>query len=221
MKKLIAMAVCTVFTIGASAQSFFSTETGEEPRIGIYTGFNLATLKSSESNDGVKNRAAFHVGISADFPIVESLHIVTGMNISSKGLRADYRYDDSTIKMNGKPIYMEWPVLASYRYNFNDETQLEVNVGPYFAFGLGGKVKTEVSLKGESVEETETIYFGSGNDRLIEKRFDCGIQLGAGVTLAQHYNIGLAYQFGLVNLIDSDDYSVKQRNLMISLGYKF
>ena len=38
-------------------------------------------------------------------------------------------------------MYLEIPVLASYRYNFSDAAQLQINVGPYFAYGVGGKIK--------------------------------------------------------------------------------
>lgn len=48
-----------------------------------------------------------------------------------------------------------------------------------------------------------------------------GLQVGAGVTFAQHYYIGFAYQFGLVNTTNYDKETVKNKNWMISLGYNF
>ena len=35
--------------------------------------------------------------------------------------------------------YLELPVYASYRLNFAEESQLQVNFGPYFAYGANGR----------------------------------------------------------------------------------
>ncbi len=230
MKKFIVLAACAVFAIGASAQSFFSTEKGEELKIGVHAGLNLAKMQCSDDGDDIKNRAAFHFGVSVDVPLVKSLHVITGVNFSSKGFKEEFSDElyvngnsyDVDYNIKGKPFYLEIPVLASYRYHFNDAAQLELNFGPYFAFGLGGKVNAELSVLGES-EEEDVDYFGSGDDEeyFTDKRFDFGLQLGAGVTLKDHYNIGLAYQWGLINFTGDDDYTVKQRNFMLTVGYKF
>ena len=53
-------------------------------------------------------------------------------------------------------------------------------------------------------------------------RFDAGLKIGAGVTFSQHYYVGMAYEWGFVNLLkDCDNISLKNKNLMISLGYNF
>ncbi len=234
MKKFITLAVCAVFALSASAQrasssstSFFSTEKSEKVQWGVQAGLNVPTLKYSEDGDDIKSRAAFHVGVTLDLPVVESFHIVTGLNLSSKGFKVketeSYDGEDIVYTMKGKPLYLELPVLASYRYHISDAAQIEVNFGPYFAFGLGGKVTEKLSYDGES-EDEDYNYFGNEDDDedyFVDKRFDCGLQLGAGVTFAKCFNVGFAYQFGLTNLVDSDDFSVKQRNFMLSVGYRF
>ena len=47
-----------------------------------------------------------------------------------------------------------------------------------------------------------------------------GLQVGTGITFNKIY-VGAAYEFGLTNAIDEDDYSVKNSNFMINVGYNF
>ncbi|NPD90971.1 porin family protein [Xylanibacter muris] len=228
MKKILLIAVCAVCSLTASAQrasssssSFFSTEKADQGiTFGIRAGLNMANMSASE--DGVsaspESRTSFHVGVIADIPLMQSLYIQSGLFFQNKG----YKFDDEE-KETAKPMYLEIPILASYRYNFSDAIQLQINAGPYFAYGIGGKVKYEYNGR-----STEDDFFGSYDDEDCAgyKRFDCGLQFGAGVTFSNHYYLGFAYQLGLTNIKDlpssyEGDFSVKNRNWMISLGYNF
>jgi len=229
MKKLFLIAVCTFSALAVSAQrasssssSFFSTEKVEGGvQFGIRAGLNFAnaSFSSDEYSVSPKSRTTFHVGVIADIPLMQSLYIQTGLYLQNKGCKEEYSRETTT----AKPMYLEIPILASYRYNFSDAAQLQINFGPYLAYGIGGKIKSESD--GESEEED---FFGSydDSDNAGYKRFDMGLQVGAGVTFASHYYVGVAYQFGLVNTKDlpsnyDGDYSVKNKNWMISLGYNF
>lgn len=229
MKKILLVAALAVCSLTVSAQrasssssSFFSTEKADGGvKFGIRAGLNLSNMSMSEDNVSVSldSRASFHVGVVADIPLMQSLYVQTGLFLQDKG----FKQEEDGATLTGKPMYLEIPVLASYRYNFSDAAQLQINVGPYFAYGLGGKAKYEED--GKSAEED---FFGSydEDDTFGCKRFDCGLQFGAGMTFASHYYIGFAYQLGLTNIADlpssyEGDYSVKNKNWMISLGYTF
>ena len=62
--------------------------------------------------------------------------------------------------------------------------------------------------------EEEVDYFHDDTNK-----FDVGLQIGAGMTFAKHIYLGVAYEFGFVNVID--DVKSKNSNFMISLGYQF
>ena len=51
------------------------------------------------------------------------------------------------------------------------------------------------------------------------KRFDFGLGLKAGVEFSKKYQVAISYDFGLVEV--AKDLGMKNRNLMISLGYMF
>jgi len=224
MRKFLLVAACAFCALTVSAQrasssssTFFSTEKVEGGvQFGIRAGLNSSNMAfSSDGNTlTVKSRTSFHVGLIADIPVVESFYIQTGLYYQNKGWKQEY----SGVESNYKPMYLEIPLLASYRYNFSDAAQLQINFGPYFAYGIGGKEKYDY---GYDEDDYECDFFGDDGDW---NRFDMGLQVGAGVTFAQHYYIGFAYEFGLTNIADiddDDDYSYKNRNWMISLGYNF
>lgn len=223
MKKVLLVAACAFCALTVSAQrasssstSFFSTEKVESGvQFGIRAGLNFSNMSYSEDGYSLspKSRTSFHVGLIADIPVVESFYVQTGLYFQNKGWKLEYEYEETE---TAKPMYLEIPILASYRYNFSDAAQLQINFGPYFAYGIGGKVKWE----SDEYEEEEYDFFDKDNF----KRFDMGLQVGAGILLGQHYYLGFAYEFGLTNIADvddDDDYSYKNRNWMISLGYNF
>lgn len=222
MKKIIIVAVCAFCALTASAQrasssssSFFSTEKAEGGvQFGIRAGLNMAGMAYEEDNVTVSkdNKTNWHVGIIADIPMMESLYVQTGLYLQNKG----YKEKEGGYELTANPMYLEIPVLASYRYNFSDAAQLQINVGPYFAYGVGGKIKET-----DDGDEDKWDCFGDKEDA-DWKRFDCGLQIGAGLTIAKNYYIGAAYEFGFSNIAkDSGDGKLKNKNWMFSVGYNF
>lgn len=245
MKKLLLAAVFVVSTFTAQAQKtdnspvFFSTEKAESGvTFGFRAGLNFSnmSLKLGNQRPELDSRTAFHVGLVTDIPIVKSLYVQTGFYLQSKGMKytesEDYYYG---YEITGSPLYLQIPVLLSYRCDFSNAVQLQVNFGPYFAYGIGGKLKLESWDEYDS-ESYSYDFFGGDfledmdyNDWKISK-FDCGLQVGAGFTFAKHYYLGFAYEFGLVNIFDvgrnhnsglSDRISMKNRNWMLGIGYTF
>lgn len=218
MKKLFIAILCAFMALSASAQrasssssSFFSTEKADNGvRFGLRGGLNLSTISLSEDNVSVStdSRAAWHVGAIVDIPLMQSLYIQSGLYFMDKGGKET----DGDYKETYSPMYLEIPVLASYRYDFGSAAQLQINVGPYFAYGVGGKIKEKDEYEDE--EEEYEIFDHA-------KRFDCGLQFGAGVTFASHYYIGFAYDLGLTNIAKDSDYKIKNRSWMFSVGYTF
>lgn len=218
MKKTLLLLVCAISALTVSAQravstssSVFSTERADQPvTFGIRGGVNFA--KQTASADGysasAKSNVGFNVGVSVDIPMLESLYLQTGLYYTVKGYKLDvedYEYEEVyTEKTN--PSYLEIPILASYRYNFSDRTQLQINFGPYVACGIAGKYKYD----GE-----EEDFFGDAN-----KRFDAGLAFGAGMTFG-HFFVGLNYDLGLTNTLKDSDASFKNRSLSINVGYNF
>ncbi len=216
MKKLILAAVCFVgVSFASQAQEFFDKSKPENNvTLGVRAGLNLSTISDMQAD----YRAGFNVGVSADFGIFKSLYINSGLYFSMKGANCDLVFSDGYMAAEGKlkmnPMYLEIPVMASYRYNFNEDTQWQLNFGPWFAFGIAGDVTGEASIEGYKEEESLRFFDAGGN------HFDMGLALGTGVTYRKFF-VGINYQFGLTHAISTEIGNPNTSNFSISLGYNF
>ena len=77
------------------------------------------------------------LGVGMDYGFSEKWSLQSGLMISSKG----WKYKEEGEKMTFRPIYLDIPILAAYKFNISDNTKFVINAGPYLAFGLGGKAK--------------------------------------------------------------------------------
>jgi hypothetical protein len=212
MKKLFLAIVCLACSLTISAQSasssstsFFSSEKSDAPiTFGIRGGVNFSKVTATSEGYSVsaKNNTGFNVGVSMDVPMLESLYFQTGMYFVQKG----FKDGDTT----SKPDYLEMPLYMSYRYNFASSVQLQVNFGPYLAYGIAGKT---------SADNTDYDCFGDNGGY---KNFDCGLGFGAGLTVNKIF-FGINYDLGLTNVSKaSSDYgSLKNRSLSLNVGFNF
>ena len=220
MRKLLLSIAALVCTVSVSAQrasssssSFFSTEKAEQPiTFGVRGGVNFAGMSGSDADD-LDGRVGFNFGVNVDIPLLQSLYLQTGLYATQKGWKYEETYYDEKYEETANPLYLEVPVLASYRYNFSDAVQLQFNVGPYFAYGIAGKVKLS-----DSEEEYKEDYFGDDDDQAGGKRFDVGLQVGTGVTIKKFF-VGCAYEFGFAKAVE--DSNAKNTNFMVNVGYNF
>lgn len=233
MKKLFVAAVAAVCAFSVSAQrasdsSEFSFWDGDQTEqkivIGPRVGLNVSTLNATNMEmDGDKSKVGFNVGVAVEFPIVRSFYINSGLFYTTKGIKFEESGYDWKETETYNAGYLQLPVYASYRLNFAEESQLQINFGPYFAYGVNGKVNYKSNDEGE-VEKVSYDLFGTGEDKAGFKRFDCGLGVGLGYTFNRIY-LGLTYEIGLVNVLDTKEYGnlakMKNSNFNISIGYNF
>ena len=209
MKKILLTLACLLGAITLSAQSTPDNSQSEKlVTIGIRAGLNIANY-SGHSFDGLKSKCGFVGGISADFALSKYFYINSGLFLSMNGAK----YNGYSEKINLSPIYLKIPVMPSLRYRFNKNVQWQLNFGPYFAYGIGGKA--QVDLKGIGKADEDFFSEEGGG-----KRFDVGLGVGTGITYKKVY-FGLEYNFGLTSIGRYDDVDGKNRAFAISLGYNF
>ena len=101
---------------------------------------------------------------------------------------------------------LEIPLVIKYGFKATDNIALLPFVGPYFAYG----VSTDEKWKGVSGGEK----FSRVN------RNNMGFKLGCGAEFNKIY-AELGYQFGVTNIIDSDDINARNNALFLNLGVNF
>lgn len=187
-------------------------------------GLNVSNL------GGLGSRTGFHIGARAEFPLLSladrSTYLNTGVLLSLKGCSQDYGNWGSA-KVN--PYYLDVPIHFGYKHAITRVVSVFAEGGPYVGIGLFGKSKIQkpANLEGSTPEEYDTNIF---TERGL-KRFDFGLGFRIGAELWQRYSVSLGYDWGLINQyrqsesIESEHFhqtsNLKNRNLTISLSYKF
>lgn len=209
MKKvLLFFALVAISVVSINAQ--------DNLKWGVMAGMNV----SKYTITGFDNRIGFHAGVKAELGLSQEAsgaYMDFAALLTLKGAKIDGG-SIASIKLN--PYYLEVPVHVGYKYAVNDDFALFGSVGPYIAVGLFGKAKAKVDGNIADLGElgtnsaSENIF---GDDGL--KRFDFGLGLKAGVEFSKKYQVAISYDFGLVEV--AKDLGMKNRNLMLSLGYMF
>ena len=173
----------------------------------VKVGMNMSNYTGDMDTD---MKIGFNVGVGMEYQFSDMWSIQPSLMLTQKG--AKIKEDGETMKFN--PMYLEIPVLAAARFAVADNQNIVVKAGPYFAFGVAGKVK---------VGDDKADFFGDGDDQFGGKRFDCGIGVGVAYEIGKFF-VGLDGEFGFTNVVDfkSDGVSnPKNMNFSIGVGYKF
>ena len=109
-------------------------------------------------------------------------------------------------------VYVELPLLLTYRFNVSEKLKLIFSGGGYIAYGITGKFKNTNTLLDGSKRKDKVDSFSAG----VEK-FDTGLAAGAALEYNDKYSIGLSSDFGL----KSTEARFKNRTYGLSFGYRF
>lgn len=201
MKKFLMTAVLGMFALAGFSQVKWDAK----------LGMNFSNITKV---DNTKALPGFQLGVGMDYGFSESWSLQSGLIISSKGYKYDAE-DAHDYSFKARPIYLDIPILAAYKFNISDNTKFVINAGPYLAFGLGGKCKYD---EGGDYK----LFKGEDGDDAEMKRFDLGIQYGVGLEINEHYLVNLTGQNGFIspnNWDEGKDY--KNMTFSIGVGYRF
>ena len=192
---------------------------------GIRAGMNYATILNAPAGKGV---IGFNVGGNLDVGFCNWFHLQTGLYLSMKGVDAEYEVRETPLPATVgafvnyevhhyydrfSPIYLEIPVLASFRIGLSDNADIQFGVGPYIAFSLGEEQLYDHSIYGRWVYQKE---------EEIEP-FDFGLQANIGASI-KHFYIGVGYQIGIPSKKIWDiegEHVIRTSNAMLNIGYNF
>lgn len=203
MKRLLIGVLCALISTCAFAESTFwdSTKSTEGFSLSAGLGMNVASL-TKQNLWGSK--VGLNVGIMAEKPVLNSLSVKAGLFYTMKGAKNGGRDTGfgATLRSTLDPGYLEIPVMASYRYQLNEQIRLQFDFGPYFAFGLHGEDVKKVS--GGASSPTKTVYklFGSKGQM---NRFDLGLRFGPEIVFNNKLRAGIAYEIGFTNAVKGEE----------------
>ena len=199
MKRLfgiILLAACMVAALPAQAQL----------RWGVKGGVNLSKASFTNIGDNFKkdNFTGFFIGPMAEFQIpVVGLGLDASLLFAQRGITVSGEGEDYTVKQNGIDI----PVNLKYSIGLGSLIGFYLAAGPDFYFDLG----KDKRLAGADVDK---------------RKAEVGINLGAGVKLFSHLQVGANYNIPLgktAKLVDEDGEfaSYKTKTWQFSVAYLF
>lgn len=162
---------------------------------------------------------SFNVGATCDFRKSKKFLGRTGIYYTEKGFN-----ELSTLYTNLN--YLEMPMLAVFQLPVGKVVKFEMQVGLFFAYGVGGKRNMHVSDP-VYIEEYDVYDYDhfkyveipnfkdSDWDKAEYKRFDTGINLGFGINFSR-FCIGASYDLSI-----GHEHRNSNHCLMIDLGYTF
>lgn len=186
----------------------------------LTTTFCLFQLNSNAQNFGLFGGVGFnkekinqHVGLNMSIPLSNSSAIESGLAYSNKkSSEFIYNYDIGSqtldVEQNIEAHYIEAPLLFKMGFDIG-KFHLFGNVGPYFGYGISGKVKYNSSVW---IWETRTYDY----TQEINNKIDIGMNYGLGVAY-NSLQLRTMYLDGLTNVVNSS----KNKELRLSLVYMF
>jgi hypothetical protein len=206
--------------------------------VGISTGTNLSRMSVSLrdlSTFKINPTFGYNANLMVDYKINPSLSLSTGLSISRKGFNQHIKYFympglDTTADMTSKLTYLELPIYLKFNTTIN-QISVFYGFGPYVAYGLYGKVTTEIT--GRMTENlVDKVKWDKSRDYHSDllntygysnlKRFDFGVGTLIGLKY-KNVIISASYQYGLKNLMWEffQDEKMSNSSLSLSVGYFF
>ena len=176
MKKNIIILCVLSFVLTSTVRS--------DTRLGVKAGVNLANFFINENALRTSNFTGYQVG-----PIVEFKLPVVGMGFdiamlyNQQGLK--FKFHD--IDFEERQSTLDVPVNLKFKFGLYESLWGYLTAGPYVSFKLKGY---DFSSMPENIR-----------NELKNESFGAGINLGGGIELFEHLQIGVNYRIGL-----TDDY---------------
>lgn len=164
-----------------------------------YGSSNGGLANYKKSNNGIQAGVSFQAGITPGFSIVSELYFIRkgGKLTANNPLNSGA----SSLRLNS----IEMPVLARVHVG-----QFYMNAGPSIAYNLGGTSKI--------ADVSDKLAFSNSVDGF--KRFDAGVQMGAGVEFPfkqRRIALDIRYNYGLTNISYKNE--IYNRAVMVSVHF--
>lgn len=222
MKKQILLLISTIIFLSSFSSNAQKANSDEKVRIGIIAGGNFNTILFKNYTfdfDGKKLRAGFNIGINTDIKLSRNIYLQSNLFFITKG---SGRKDQANLKTD----YLEMPLAIVLKVP-SKTNNFFFGAGPYFAYGLSGKVEYESGSTANVKFQKEGFISYDPPYDVYFKPFDAGIHALVGYEFKKHFFVQATGQLGLINI--APDYNLSGLNnpvyhnagFGLSLGYRF
>ena len=202
---------------------------------GVKAGVSFSSSLINNDEAKINTKFGYQFGITADYRFSPSFLLQSGLLLSEKGSKIYGLQSGNLVGGDGtdpriynfNQVYLQLPVYAVSEINLTEDFKLVASLGPYVAYGVGGKTSLTLddsATWGDNITEQKFDTFGDAEEHMEQlKPFDFGF--GFGVHAECHkFIFGLTSELGILNLFQDtfrDTYSYRNLNAAFTVGYKF
>jgi hypothetical protein len=160
MRTLFKMAVALfVLSMSSHLQAQFFVEKDRNVIFQLRGGMNLSNVSSWKNEYGFKKgkvRMGYNVSGIADITVGKDTYLQTGLSFRTKGAKINsLSTPEGDMEAVMEAMYIQLPVYITYKFNFPGDSHLVFAIGPYVAYGVGGKTTfTSLSDSASTVQNT-------------------------------------------------------------------
>jgi len=219
--KLLGLAFCIAFFSSCcSYKGKVMLESCSSVLFGVTAGANSSNFSEGGEYDygGQDNasRIGVQLGARAFLPINDNFSVESGLGFASKGSTTDFGSESDggevfSLEERTRLSYLEVPILARYQFN---NTGFSTFAGLQPSLLLSAKQEVEGTGQPSVSMDVKDSF----------KNFDTAAVLGVGYQFNNGLQLNASYDFGLVNIVDSNTQGLgelRNRSLKLSLGYIF
>ena len=245
MKTTVKLIITLLFLAGATAAN---AQFKAGLRIGGNLS-NIIT-DNKEFKERKNEKIGFHGGITAEYMFSPSFGIQTAILYSEKGTKLTFTEIKTNVEegsvaykvyVTPRVGYLEMPLHAVYKLPLGTASSINFSAGPYIAYGVTEVFKVHYDLEftgkiardtkqqiRENLDDAAEVIQDSFNETIVLFKedglltpFDFGAGLAIGCEL-HGFEAKIGMDMGLKNIYrEKEDYSIKNTNIYLSLGYKF
>ena len=179
MKKIILSLVLLVSFVGAQTASAFSFDWG------VTGGYNLTKLKFDKQSKffDTNGNSGWFLGVKANLGLIGGFGLDGALLYNQMKYSTTADYSLGTVSINETARSFAIPINLKYSIGLGKMANVYVTTGPQFDFALGDK----------SDDDNTTAFVST----FEQENMTTSWNVGAGVNLFKHFDIGLSYNFGL------------------------
>lgn len=200
-------------------------------------GISVSDMDIQHLKTNVK--VGYNFNVTLEYNLPKKFFLQTGLEFSSKGAKVDDREladfnNDGVLdiwRIGGKynTQYLTIPLMAGYRLPLSPGLRMNLSLGPYFGYGIGGKTKLLEVRRMGLTENSSIPPIGENNESYnkelytksfnILKRFDMGLKGNVGI---EYYRclLNIGYEYGFIDQYKGDKLSSYNMNLFVTLGFR-
>lgn len=234
MKRAVLLLLATMMVAGVSAKDFFSTEEADKVMtIGAHFGINTSnrTISKKVFDEWNSNSwgTGIDVGVTVDLNLRDWFSIQPGFFFDTRS--GNYAYSSTVILSeeeldyvtqfgHGRSYNFIIPIMAAGHFNFSDDVRWNVEVGPYLQICLHDSFNDKIIYPKANVVQSPDVL-PAGWAGVKGRTLDFGFKFGTSLTILDHYNVGVHYLAGCLDVWKGKNLGGRNKQWCFSVGYLF